>query len=384
MNNYKLLGKIGSGSYGVVYKAIHNVSGDTVAIKKLKYHCGSLNQSLNLREVKFLRKFKHPNIIKLRELFQDKHQQLFMVFEYMDCNLSQVMARKGRFPLSEEAIKHWCFQLFFGLSYMHDSGCFHRDLKPDNLLLNDNDNVIKIADLGLARDINSAAPYTEYTTTRWYRAPEVLLLSGIYGPEIDMWAMGAIMAELYNLRPLFPGKISAVLCCFTPCDNTFCRSASSDALSLIGALLSWDPSNRPTALEALRHPFFSGYHHNTHLSMTIQPIIYENKIVDSRDNKGFVDEEAKKWLEGSQIFVPPARLTNECGVIGRSERELSLELRLGYEKKREAININEDANTLLEGSKIYIPQPGVRKNDVGVIGRRKKEPSLSLDLKLGW
>ncbi|KAM7259956.1 hypothetical protein ACFE04_015697 [Oxalis oulophora] len=393
MDKYKCLGEIGSGSYGVVFKALNNDSGETVAIKKLKYKCGSWNECLNLREVKFLRKLNHPNIIQLRELIHDQHH-LFMVFEYMDSDLSQlILARRQGFPLLEQGIKHLCFQLFLGLSYMHDSGCFHRDLKPDNLLLNHNNDVIKIADLGLARDINSAPPYTQYTTTRWYRAPEVLLTSGIYGPQIDMWAMGAIMAELYNLRPLFPGKSSidqlSRICKivgrpssdswppinfqFLPFDaaplSEIIPSASEDALSLIGALLSWDPSKRPTALEALKHPFFSSYHHDTQLSMTIQPIAYENKIVDSRDSRGFVDEEAKKLREGSQIFVPQARRVNEYGVIGRRDKEPSLEFRLGYGKKEDAINIGEDAKTLLKGLEIYIPQPAVRKNDVGAIGR---------------
>lgn len=101
---------------------------------------------------------------------------------------------------------------------MHRHGFFHRDLKPENLLCSGTD-LIKIADFGLAREIRSRPPFTDYVSTRWYRAPEVLLHSTSYGSGIDLWAMGCIMAELYTFRPIFPGsseldqlyKICAVL-----------------------------------------------------------------------------------------------------------------------------------------------------------------------------
>ncbi|XLS96753.1 hypothetical protein HN51_039488 [Arachis hypogaea] len=86
---------------------------------------------------------------------------------------------------------------------MHQRGYFHRDLKPENLLVTKD--IIKIADFGLAHEISSQPPYTEYVSTRWYRAPEVLLQSYLYSSKVDMWAMGAIMAKLFSLRPLFPG-----------------------------------------------------------------------------------------------------------------------------------------------------------------------------------
>lgn len=100
---------------------------------------------------------------------------------------------------------------------MHKHGFFHRDMKPENVLVTKD--VLKLADFGLARETRSRPPYTEYVSTRWYRAPEVLLHSTSYNSPIDMWACGAIMAELYTLRPLFPGssetdeifKICAVL-----------------------------------------------------------------------------------------------------------------------------------------------------------------------------
>jgi serine/threonine protein kinase len=85
------------------------------------------------------------------------------------------------------------------------SGFFHRDMKPENIMCNGTE-LVKIADFGLAREIRSRPPFTDYVSTRWYRAPEILLRSTSYNSPIDLWALGCIMAELYMLRPLFPGE----------------------------------------------------------------------------------------------------------------------------------------------------------------------------------
>ncbi|GAA6111904.1 serine/threonine-protein kinase ICK-like isoform X1 [Tachysurus ichikawai] len=97
------------------------------------------------------------------------------------------------------------YQILQGLAFIHKHGFFHRDMKPENLLCMGPD-LVKIADFGLAREIRSCPPYTGYVSTRWYRAPEVLLNSTRYSSPIDQWAVGCIMAELYKLRPLFPGS----------------------------------------------------------------------------------------------------------------------------------------------------------------------------------
>ncbi|KAK8462911.1 hypothetical protein SEVIR_1G292000v4 [Setaria viridis] len=190
-------------------------------------------------------------------------------------------------PFPESDVRNWCFQIFQALAYMHQRGYFHRDLKPENLLVNKD--VIKLADFGLAREVSSVPPYTEYVSTRWYRAPEVLLQSSAYDSAVDMWAMGAIMAELLTLHPLFPGtseadeihKICNVI--GSPDEQSWPQglslaeamkyqfpqikgnklsevmtSASSEAIDLISSLCSWDPCKRPKATEVLQHTFFQG------------------------------------------------------------------------------------------------------------------------------
>jgi serine/threonine protein kinase len=174
-------------------------------------------------------------------------------------------------------------QLLNGLNYMHRHGFFHRDIKPENLLCQ-GPNQLKIADFGLARETRSRPPYTDYVSTRWYRAPEVLLRCTNYGSPIDMWAVGCILAELYTLKPLFAGrseidqlfKICTVL--GSPNDKELTSLARAlnfkfppftaqplqitlpslrpEALQLLTQMLLWNASKRPSASQALRHAYF--------------------------------------------------------------------------------------------------------------------------------
>ncbi|KAH7557816.1 hypothetical protein JRO89_XS11G0224700 [Xanthoceras sorbifolium] len=165
-----------------------------------KFH--SWEECLSLEEIKSLKILRHPNIVLLKEVIRTRDSSLFFVFEYMDGSLLQVMrSRLCRF--SENEVRHWCFQVLQGLHYMHENGYFHRDLKPENLLVFKD--LIKIGDMGSAREINSSQPCTDNVTTRWYRAPEVMLGLENYSFKVDMWAMGAIVAELFMFKPLFPG-----------------------------------------------------------------------------------------------------------------------------------------------------------------------------------
>ncbi|KAF9606210.1 hypothetical protein IFM89_023665 [Coptis chinensis] len=280
---YKLMNELGDGTCGCVYKALNLDTNEIVAIKKMRRKFCSWEECMSLREVKSLCKLNHPNIVKLKEVVRE-NQELFFIFEYMEFNLYQIM-RSRQSPLPEADIQSLISQVLQGLSYMHSNGYFHRDLKPENLLVT-NDK-IKIADFGLAREVSSKPPYTDYVSTRWYRAPEVLLQSSSYTPAIDMWAVGAILAELFTSFPIFPGESEAdqlsKICCVlgtpdwtslpeglnlsgisnctltevSPVNLSFVvPNASMEAVDLITKLCSWDPRKRPTAEQALQHPFF--------------------------------------------------------------------------------------------------------------------------------
>ncbi|XP_062235662.1 serine/threonine-protein kinase MAK isoform X6 [Platichthys flesus] len=284
MNRYTTLRQLGDGTYGSVVMGRSNESGELVAIKRMKRKFYSWEECMNLREVKSLKKLNHANVVKLKEVIRE-NDHLYFVFEYMKENLYQLMKdRKKLFP--ESAIRNISFQILQGLSFIHKHGFFHRDMKPENLLCMGPE-LVKIADFGLAREIRSKPPYTDYVSTRWYRAPEVLLRSSTYSSPIDLWAVGCIMAELYTLRPLFPGnsevdeifKICQVLGTVKKMDwsegyqlasamnfrfpqcvpthlKTLIPNASNEAIALMRDMLQWDPKKRPTAVQALRYPYF--------------------------------------------------------------------------------------------------------------------------------
>lgn len=158
----------------------------------------------NLREIQALRRLSpHPGIIKLCEVLYDQPtRRLALVFELMDMNIYELI-RGRRHYLPEARIKSYMYQLLKSMDHMHRNGIFHRDIKPENILITDDE--LKLADFGSCRGIYSKQPYTEYISTRWYRAPECLLTDGFYNYKMDMWGVGCVFFEVLSLYPLFPG-----------------------------------------------------------------------------------------------------------------------------------------------------------------------------------
>jgi serine/threonine protein kinase len=265
MEKYQIIEVLGDGTFGVVSKAKDLETQEIVAVKKFKKKYHTWDECKNLREVKSL-----------------------VNFECLDKNLYELIkARQGK-KLSEPQIRCIIWQILNGIEYMHKYGFFHRDLKPENLLVSGDK--VKIADFGLAREIRSVPPYTEYVATRWYRAPECALKSQSYNSPVDIWAIGTIMAELYTFKPLFPGtnekdllfKMCSVLGPPTQASwaegiqlakkinfqfssfagnslETLIPDASKEAIDMMTNMLSWDPSCRPTAQKLLQHPFFQNF-----------------------------------------------------------------------------------------------------------------------------
>jgi protein kinase len=282
MKRYEELEVLGNGAFGTVTKSRDRQSGEIVAIKKMKQRYASFDECLQLKEVKSLRKIKHQNVVRLLQVFRED-ESLHLAFELLGKSLLKSLSERGAH--SEDEVRSIMSQILTGLAYIHRQGFFHRDLKPDNLLWQDD--ILKIADFGLAREIRSRPPFTEYCGTRWYRAPEIILRSEFYNSPVDIWSAGAIMAELFMGRPLFQGtsetdqiyKIFGVFgpptqkswpdgmklanrmgIRFSPTPPTglaaLVPNASPAALSLMNDMMRFDPARRPSASQALRHEWF--------------------------------------------------------------------------------------------------------------------------------
>ncbi|KAM3074323.1 Serine/threonine protein kinase [Clarireedia jacksonii] len=331
-DRFEVLKDIGDGSFGSVVLARVRGAGASVArrgtiiaIKTMKKSFESFQPCLELREVVFLRTLPpHQHLVPALDIFLDPFtKKLHIAMEYMDGNLYQLMKARDHKCLDVASVKSILFQIMQGLEHIHAHQFFHRDIKPENILVTtsaqDSGNsfrryssmvtppstpptyTVKIADFGLARETHSKLPYTTYVSTRWYRAPEVLLRAGEYSAPVDIWAIGAMAVEVATLKPLFPGgnEVDQVwrVCEIMGSPGNWYNKAGEkvgggewrEGTRLAGKLgfsfpkmaphsmdtilqtpqwpaslakfvtwcLMWDPKTRPTSTQALAHEFFA-------------------------------------------------------------------------------------------------------------------------------
>ncbi|XP_028833741.1 MAPK/MAK/MRK overlapping kinase isoform X2 [Denticeps clupeoides] len=285
MHNYKIIKKIGEGTFSEVVKTIHLKDGKFYACKTMKQSIDSLEQAHNLREVQAMKRLSpHPNILQLHELIFDQETgTLSLICELMEMNIYELIRGRQR-PLPESKVRNYMYQLCKSLDHMHSNGIFHRDVKPENILIRRD--VLKLADFGSCRSVYSKPPHTEYISTRWYRAPECLLTDGYYSLKMDIWSAGCVFFEIISLNPLFPGtneldqvaKIHEVLGTpdnsllqkfkqsramrfdFQPCKGSglaqLVPQCSTISLALLQQMLTYDPEERISARAALQHACF--------------------------------------------------------------------------------------------------------------------------------
>ncbi|XP_038315961.1 cyclin-dependent kinase 7 isoform X1 [Canis lupus baileyi] len=285
---YEKLDFLGEGQFATVYKARDKNTNQIVAIKKIKLgHRSEAKDGINrtaLREIKLLQELSHPNIIGLLDAFGHK-SNISLVFDFMETDL-EVIIKDNSLVLTPSHIKAYMLMTLQGLEYLHQHWILHRDLKPNNLLLDEN-GVLKLADFGLAKSFGSPnRAYTHQVVTRWYRAPELLFGARMYGVGVDMWAVGCILAELLLRVPFLPGdsdldqltRIFETLgtpteeqwpdMCSLPDFVTFKSfpgiplqhifiAAGDDLLDLIQGLFLFNPCTRITATQALKTKYFS-------------------------------------------------------------------------------------------------------------------------------
>ncbi|KAK3748050.1 hypothetical protein RRG08_029900 [Elysia crispata] len=285
LQKYRILGKKGEGTFSEVLKCQVIKDGTYRACKKMKQTYESIEQVNNLREIQAMRRLApHPNVLELQEvIFDKKSGTLILVCELMDMNIYEMIRGKKQF-LPEATVKALMYQLVKAVEHMHRNGIFHRDVKPENILVKED--VLKLADFGSCRSVYSKQPYTEYISTRWYRAPECLLTDGYYNYKMDIWSVGCVFFEILSLHPLFPGsnevdqiaKIHDIM--GTPDPNVLNKlkrsrgmnfnfpakkgsgidrlltHVSSEAIELIYLMCTYDPDERITARQALKHGYF--------------------------------------------------------------------------------------------------------------------------------
>lgn len=290
VKRYEKIEFLGEGQFATVYKAKDTETGNIVAVKKIK--AGSraeVRDGINrtaLREIKILQELTHRNCIGLLDVFSHgSMSNVSLVFDFMDTDL-EVIIKDNSIILTTGNIKSYMIQTLQGLEYLHANWILHRDLKPNNLLVNSS-GILKIADFGLAKLYGSPNRLnTHQVVTRWYRPPELLYGAKQYSIGIDMWAVGCILAELLLRLPFLPGesdldqltKIFQVFgnpteenwpevknlsdyiefkpCVPVPLKNIFI-AAADDLLDVLSGLLQLNPLSRLDCTKTLQMPFFS-------------------------------------------------------------------------------------------------------------------------------
>jgi len=287
MARYAKIDKIGEGTYGVVYKAQDKVTGEIVALKKIRLEAEDEGvPSTAIREISLLKELPHANIVALKDVIHEQ-QKLYLVFEYLEQDLKKYMDYV-KVKLERLLVKSYMQQLIKGIAFCHSHRVLHRDLKPQNLLI-DRHGTLKLADFGLARAFGlPVRTFTHEVVTLWYRAPEILLGGRQYSTPVDIWSIGCIMCEMITRIPLFPGdsEIDQLFRIFrqlgTPTEETWpgvsqyadykstfprwnaqplsktIKELRVDpvALDLVSKMLVYEPSKRISAREALNHPYF--------------------------------------------------------------------------------------------------------------------------------
>ena len=204
LSKYVKIDKVGEGTYGVVYKCQNKFNKSFVALKKIRLENEDEGiPSTAIREISILKQMHHQNIIKLIEIINGD-KKLYLVFEFMDHDLKKYLDLNGG-PLPPKLVKSYLYQIAAAIRYCHAKRILHRDLKPQNLLI-DNMGIIKLADFGLARAFGvPIKTLTHEVLTLWYRAPEILLGQKEYSTPVDIWSLGLIFYEMAHRKPLFAG-----------------------------------------------------------------------------------------------------------------------------------------------------------------------------------
>uniref|UniRef100_H3A0N3 cyclin-dependent kinase n=1 Tax=Latimeria chalumnae TaxID=7897 RepID=H3A0N3_LATCH len=315
LETYIKLDKLGEGTYATVFKGRSKLTENLVALKEIRLEHEEGAPCTAIREVSLLKNLKHANIVTLHDIIHTE-RSLTLVFEYLDSDLKQYLDNCGNL-MSMHNVKIFMFQLLRGLAYCHKRKILHRDLKPQNLLINERGE-LKLADFGLARAKSvPTKTYSNEVVTLWYRPPDVLLGSTEYSTQIDMWGVGCILYEMVTGRPMFPGStIKEELHLIfrllgTPTEETWPGITSneefnayhfpqykpqalishvprldSEGLDLLANLLLYEARSRISAEIALQHSYFKTFGESVH-SLADNVSVFSLKEIQLKKDPGY-------------------------------------------------------------------------------------------------
>lgn len=296
---------IGSGSFGVVYQATIVETGELVAIKKVFQ-----DKRYKNRELQILKELDHPNVVKLRQAFYtpgDTSDEVYLnvVMDYVSDSLSKVIRSyyKQKITMPLILVKLYAYQMIRSLEYIHSLGICHRDIKPQNILVDTHTCILKMCDFGSAKKLIKGEPNVSYICSRYYRAPELIFGATEYKTAIDVWSTGCVIAELVLGQPLFPGDsavdqiVEIIKILGTPnkaqilamnpeyIEHKFPiikqypwfkvfknKNMPEEFFDLLSKILTYDPHIRITPTDALAHPFFDALRDRNTLLHNNKPI----------------------------------------------------------------------------------------------------------------
>ena len=301
---------IGNGSFGVVYQAHTVETGEMVAIKKVFQ-----DKRYKNRELQIMKDLSHPNIVTLKHAFYtngEKPDELFLnvVMEYLSDTVYRMMKYYTKVKLNFPAllVKLYTYQVARGLIYLHESGVCHRDIKPQNLLVDAHSHTVKICDFGSAKKLVQGEGNVAYICSRYYRAPELIFGATDYTCVIDVWSLGCVMAELIMGQPVFPGEsgvdqlveIIKILGTPTkeqllsmnpnytefkfpqikahPWNKIFKSKLSAEGIEVLSGYLQYTPTLRWSLLESLGHGYFDDLRTSEELILPGVPGVHEEEI----------------------------------------------------------------------------------------------------------